>query len=148
MTQIKDLKSKLLAGEQILEHRNIKIYVHKMPNIGGEDRGWQFTWIGGRGDNLEIILQAVDTLLDTGYQPGDYLPCKNCGKDLYLKVYPDLLGFPELHHVDGDYYHCQEIDILPGVPEARCHICNVAQPPHGLVCSAAGMPRYFPKAAI
>lgn len=80
--------------------------------------------------------------------------CKWCGKQLseqrvvnYLEIDGKLVNrsYKTYRHIDGHYYHCRLVDILPNTPPAKCSICKVEKPPHGQFCSAAGKPQYHPK---
>ena len=64
--------------------------------------------------------------------------CRYCHQAIYETAAGDLRG--KYLHVAGDAWGC-----LPGKIDAKvsgpsCHICGVKEPPHGIICSAAGEP--------
>lgn len=48
-----------------------------------------------------------------------------------------------LRHTAG-HYQCREKDLRPGLPQAKCTVCNTTTDVHGSHCSMRGKPRHSP----
>ncbi len=136
------IEIELREGALQFKYREVVVGAHKMPVFtDDEDRGWSFAWIGGHSYDLNAVLTNIDQLLLSGYIPGNSLPCKNCSQQVELEFWEEIPGLSNHQHVDG-HYDCEDGDILPTTPPARCHICKIVEPPHNPECSAGGFPRH------